>query len=435
MAGVDDGGPVIEGFICPMCKCDLGTSARLLTHFQEEHYEEQDLVKTFKDLLDKAKRKILKTQETSPGHTYGQRTLGFDTNHLCEVQDMGYSYSHMKEFLEIRNVRLQSLSIPQNQLIIRLEKLLDNMPTDPIKKKAHEQNIVHWIDGTNVTRCPNCAGQFHLARRQHHCRTCGSIMCQHCSHFMTIQTARRILDKPLPQDSNQNQNSRDNCMRLCEHCISILERMEQMKEMQTKKPIISQFYEKLAEYRRQADEHYSVYIRMCESLNAKLAVLGTKDTDAPPQGQALRLQMAVRSAAVGYLRNQLLRLPPLPTEQQFEEMQEKRRREITARINEEKLKHARLQQNHTTNSVMTRPSPKPVSNDLPVSKGQGWVPEKTKVNESGDPLVEQMNIIRSYIKDARAAQKFDEATSLEQNLKDLKKEFLRKLQVQDDISR
>ncbi|KAL1117229.1 hypothetical protein AAG570_004556 [Ranatra chinensis] len=346
-----------------MCKCDLGTSARLLTHFQEEHYEEQDLVKTFKDLLDKAKRKILKTQETSPGHTYGQRTLGFDTNHLCEVQDMG-----------------------------------------------------------------------------------------------------RILDKPLPQDSNQNQNSRDNCMRLCEHCISILERMEQMKEMQTKKPIISQFYEKLAEYRRQADEHYSVYIRMCESLNAgestynlqnaqvinvkllklaesienisaKLAVLGTKDTDAPPQGQALRLQMAVRSAAVGYLRNQLLRLPPLPTEQQFEEMQEKRRREITARINEEKLKHARLQQNHTTNSVMTRPSPKPVSNDLPVSKGQGWVPEKTKVNESGDPLVEQMNIIRSYIKDARAAQKFDEATSLEQNLKDLKKEFLRKLQVQDDISR
>lgn len=35
--------------------------------------------------------------------------------------------------------------------------------------------------------------------------------------------------------------------------------------------------------------------------------------------------------------------------------------------------------------------------------GQGWVPteRKNKVNEEDDPLIEQMNIIRSYIKQAQ----------------------------------
>lgn len=58
--------------------------------------------------------------------------------------------------------------------------------------------------------------------------------------------------------------------------------------------------------------------------SSKIAVLG-KDTENPPQGQAFRLQTMIRSAFATYLRNQLLTLPLLPTEEQVEKAQTKRR--------------------------------------------------------------------------------------------------------------
>lgn len=39
---------MIEGFLCPICKTDFGKALTLLNHFQEEHSEEQDLLKSFK---------------------------------------------------------------------------------------------------------------------------------------------------------------------------------------------------------------------------------------------------------------------------------------------------------------------------------------------------------------------------------------------------
>lgn len=39
---------MMEGFLCPICKGDFGTAIKLLSHFQEEHSEEQDLLKSFK---------------------------------------------------------------------------------------------------------------------------------------------------------------------------------------------------------------------------------------------------------------------------------------------------------------------------------------------------------------------------------------------------
>lgn len=39
---------MIEGFLCPICKVDLGTAVKLVSHFQEEHSNEPDLLKSFK---------------------------------------------------------------------------------------------------------------------------------------------------------------------------------------------------------------------------------------------------------------------------------------------------------------------------------------------------------------------------------------------------
>ncbi|BET00433.1 Rabenosyn Rab Hypothetical protein domain [Nesidiocoris tenuis] len=463
MASSNDS-PVLEGFICPICKSDRGTAENLLSHFQDEHSEEQDLIKTFRDLLDKAKKKILKQETFSLSSNDSPKYSSNNFEFVYEPQEIGVINSHTSLFNQVREDRLQRLAVPTNQLIIRLEKLLDKMPSDPQKRKIHEQNIVPWIDGSAVPRCPNCAGSFHLARRQHHCRLCGSVMCNDCSHFMDISTAMRILDRQVKEDTPSEKAPVDpQQLRLCIHCIGLLEVREEKRMSLRSKPIISQFYERLAEYRSQAEKLNAEYMKMANSLNSgestyslkeaqvtkvkllrlsenidvlssKISVLGI-DSDNPPQGQALRLQNMIRSACTMYLREQALSLPNLPTEEELERIQHRRREKITAKIQEEKMKrHARM------NSGSQKPSTSPskaqnASDQSQLSMGQGWVPESNKkANEMEDPLIEQMNIIRIYIKEAKLAQKTDEVASLEENLQELKKEFWRKQQCQDEIA-
>ena len=57
----------------------------------------------------------------------------------------------------------------------------------------------------------------------------------------------------------------------------------------------------------------------------------------------------------------------------------------------------------------------------------GWKPmeiDGSKTNVE-DPMLQQINIIRGYVKQAKQAQKYDEVRMLEENLKDLQQEWWR----------
>lgn len=56
-SGVSDDN-VLEGFLCPICKEDLKAPERLTAHFESSHSEDQDLLKSFKDIFLTAKKKI-----------------------------------------------------------------------------------------------------------------------------------------------------------------------------------------------------------------------------------------------------------------------------------------------------------------------------------------------------------------------------------------
>ena len=50
----------LEGFICPMCMADLKGENQLIVHFDEKHSrEDPEIVKSFKELFSKAKKKII----------------------------------------------------------------------------------------------------------------------------------------------------------------------------------------------------------------------------------------------------------------------------------------------------------------------------------------------------------------------------------------
>lgn len=139
---------ILEGFLCPMCKKDLKTPDRLLAHAEKEHSEEQDILKSFKDILITAKKKIRYFDENisfdqsltnSNKPSYSQEQLKLKYPPLPQV--IGTDLNHISYFNAIRTPRLERYATETNKLIIRLHKLLTNRPTDSVQQKQHEQTV------------------------------------------------------------------------------------------------------------------------------------------------------------------------------------------------------------------------------------------------------------------------------------------------------
>ena len=60
-----------------------------------------------------------------------------------------------------------------------------NNVSSKIHFPAFEQSLVMWVPDSEVKSCPFCGRSFGMTRRRHHCRLCGGIMCDRCSHFLT----------------------------------------------------------------------------------------------------------------------------------------------------------------------------------------------------------------------------------------------------------
>jgi hypothetical protein len=56
----------------------------------------------------------------------------------------------------------------------------------------YEQEIVEWIDETQVSLCPSCTKTFGFSRRKHHCRLDGYVICNECSQFLPFSMARKL---------------------------------------------------------------------------------------------------------------------------------------------------------------------------------------------------------------------------------------------------
>lgn len=105
-----DSNEILEGFLCPICKADLKTPERLTSHVETEHSEEQDLLKSLKDLFSVAKKKIYKNIDDSV-----DLARNTDTNNKIKPariyrappladQEIGAFCDHMSYFRAIRLV-------------------------------------------------------------------------------------------------------------------------------------------------------------------------------------------------------------------------------------------------------------------------------------------------------------------------------------------
>ncbi|KAL0842396.1 hypothetical protein ABMA28_014510 [Loxostege sticticalis] len=430
MAAANDD-EILEGFLCPICKADLKSASQLTSHFESLHSEEQDVLKSLKDIFGKAKKIILNNDDNDLKETFDRALkLNYQEQAYYHSQEqvVGVSHSSTDYFKAVRSARLERYATETNKLLIRLDKLVCNMPTDQNMRKQHEQEVVPWLDGSSVKLCPNCAKAFNITRRKHHCRLCGSILCHDCSVFLDLNIARAIVDPSAPKSTEQQdpETLEKTGLRLCEHCYNLVELRKQVQDSRNAKTVLVTAYEQMRSLMEQARPAVAMYEKMCQSLfdgettynltdvNAMRGRIGklAEGIDllskqiaahpADPGTRQARLQNAIRQAAAHYIKEDLLSLRKLPTEAQIEEVRRQRYERAERQIQAERQ---RMEREAATQAA--GPS----------------APSDNHQDDDDDPLLEQMNIIRGYIKEARKELRFEEVAILEANLKELKKEY------------
>lgn len=143
--------------------------------------------------------------------------------------------------------------------------------------------------------------------------------------------------------------------------------------------------------------------------------------------QAL-LQKSIRVYASNFMQENMLGLQNLPTEEQYHKLQEKHTAQVQRRIALERqaVLHAQEQERNknTERSILVKEEEASGSKHHKRSSSHGWKPSEQNVRQNiTDPMLQQMEIIKGYIRQARDAQKWDEVQMLEQNLKDLQLEY------------
>lgn len=534
-------GEVLEGFLCPLCMKDLGDVIQLQVHFDETHSkEDQTFLKSITDLFKNARKSNEEEPVIKPTGATKQSKLkqvnlnvdpvsGIRIDLYSPATSQDQRRNHFTEFKRIRSSRVDRYATETNRLIIRLDKMLDNIPSDPVRRREHEKTVVQWVEEDLVKLCPTCARGFNLARRKHHCRLCGSVMCKECSRFVEWSFCRRLINpstisqyKPVERlghspgnksdsrsigstvsrtglsvfklrkaGSRESVNSMMSVMdskssaeefRTCQYCQDLLVRREEQIDFATTKPIITQFYERLSDYVKEGTELSPQYLKMADSLNngetnyhlddakilrvkllkiaenvdsmsKKIASLGTEETAEDEVAKNQRrffLQNQIRRASVNFIKETLVGLPSLPSQEELLKLQERRKEEIARKIEEERKKAQAARQRYQemqekksgdsrNNTPMNTPNEK--FNQSNVSYESGVVfsansqDQAFNTSVSEDPMVQQMNIIRGYIQQARSTNRFDEVSMLESNLKMLQVEYRRQKQVESLDSR
>ncbi|XP_048874131.1 rabenosyn-5 isoform X1 [Brienomyrus brachyistius] len=273
----------------------------------------------------------------------------------------------------------------------------------------------------------------------------------------SAQGSRRGSISSLSSVSSVLEEKDEERIRCCGHCVEALLKRQERLEEKEHVPSIVQLYEKLRLCIDKVEQKAPEYIQMAESLNSgettfnlehanglrvevqkyyelidalskKILILGVND-EPPPPPKSQQLQRMVRYSATLFIQEKLLGLMSLPTKEKYEELKAKRKQELEKKLQQEK--QAALEaQKRRSELEKTRPGPS-TNGETPqpvkpiMTKAGGWLPSSSTLHTKNiqDPLLQQIDNIQSFIKQARAAQRVDEVATLEENLRQLQDEY------------
>lgn len=446
MALTSSGQLEAEGFLCPLCMKDLVSPAQLEQHWKKAHpQEDNDVLRQLKGLFGKA-RKFLKIEEdgsvdgSSSNSNGGVSSLaggaqpdGLSDRNVAvlqEPQELGQTRQHGEFFQKSRSARNDRFVMETNKLIVRLSKLIapENTVADRAKRKEIEQRIVPWQPDEDFPLCMTCGSKFGIRRRRHHCRLCGGVMCDRCSHFLQLDFARHLTETRIVSTDAERETQQQTMVRIggrgflqrrgsdsslnsyatedggphvrtCSECRRLLEKRYEQNQQRQNKEVVVEIYEKMQgamhdaarltpEFRKMAESlsngesTYSLdaaagkraeitrLYELVDNLSKRILVLDT-DSDEQPCQRRLALQKSIRDAAAAHLRVHAYSLPHLPSAEEYARRRAARDADMKRRLDAE-VKAAAAAAAATQAALQVQPAAaRPAAKPAELSSGRG----------------------------------------------------------------
>lgn len=218
-----------------------------------------------------------------------------------------------------------------------------------------------------------------------------------------------------------------------------------MQDSRSSRPVITNLYEKIESIKRDVMPDLATYEKIVTSLydgdsvhtltdagalrgkighSAEILDELSKKVFSQKSAKGSRqeaLQKSIRLAAIKFIKENMLTLPPIPLEDEIKKIQHKRVMELNQKIERDR----RLAQESFEKYDLSGNAGFPATSSKTGSAMKSvdnWIGYQQQTN-TNDPLVEQINIIKGYIKQAREAMRFEEIATLEQNLSELQHEY------------
>ncbi|KAF1850698.1 uncharacterized protein K460DRAFT_270353 [Cucurbitaria berberidis CBS 394.84] len=358
----------------------------------------------------------------------------------------GFERNHFDEFASIRRKRVDREHMEVSRLEKRLTKLTQLLANPPPldesqtsgswfllsgaknHRKALEQSIITWEEDAKVTNCPFCQQEFsNYTFRRHHCRMCGRVICGDPKTECSTEIGLNVAAGANTTEKAASQMSID--VRMCKNCQHTLFARGDFQRELAEKPKDQRSYENLAQFERgirlllprfqkllqalqdpdkpptpqQLSDASKVRKRLMEGFaqfDAAAKRIRDLPTDSPTQK---RLQKAVYQQAYSFLSLHMLPLRSLP------------------RI----LKHAAPQgrSNGVGALASIKYNDRSVGSLVSSSDVSAMEVEEKELRERLIVLEEQKFMVSEMVGNATKHRRFDEVSSLAQNLEDLSQEI------------
>ncbi|KAJ6500536.1 FYVE zinc finger-domain-containing protein [Mycena sanguinolenta] len=308
--------------------------------------------------------------------------------------------------------------------------------------RSAEQRITPWQEDSAATKCPLCTTNFHpLTNRKHHCRLCGQIICalpikrpqrpQLCSVLFVVDPKTRNIEevgegvdygvrkrrtssvggaKELQEAAEEEKFLRG--VRICSQCRPVMLR-QQYHQQGAHVPTFAKLYEAFVILEKEIEDALPQFQELILTLN--------HDSQPTKEASAARKRLLEAFAQYDALAK---RIRNLPTPNGPGSSQERVQIAVMTRAN------LFLQKNMFP--LQSLPTPKhakaATASTVALDDDDADFIDPTSATALAlQPLLEQEALLETFVEEAKAQRKFEDAKTLRVNLGEIREEIERVL--------
>ncbi|KAF7353634.1 FYVE-type domain-containing protein [Mycena venus] len=309
--------------------------------------------------------------------------------------------------------------------------------------RSAEQRITPWQEDSSVTKCPLCTTNFHpLTNRKHHCRLCGQIICalpvkrpqrpQLCSVLFVVDPKTRNIEevgegvdygvrkrrtssvggaKELQETAEEEKFLRG--VRICSQCRPVMLR-QQYHQQGMHVPLFVKLYEAFVVLEKEIEDSLPQFQELILTLN--------HDSQPTKEASAARKRLLEAFAQYDALAK---RIRNLPTPNGRGSSQERVQIAVMTRANLFLQKNMFPLQSLPTPKTAKAASSRATTED--VDDDASFIDPTSATALALQPLLEQEALLETFVEEAKAQRKFEDAKTLRVNLGEIREEIERVL--------